>query len=99
MGREPAVQSGLDPHHRAVALAQARQPGGDDLGVVEHDDIAGTEERRQIADDAVVKATLGVDDEHPRRVARAHGPQGDQPLRQVEVEVAEPKRRLRPPGL
>ena len=70
----------------AAALFAAEKPRRNDLGVVQYEKIARAQERRQIAEYAVLQA-FRFDDEQPavatggRRIAR------DQTIRQVEIEV------------
>jgi hypothetical protein len=62
VGRDPAMQGGLDRHRRSVAAAglaagpQAHQPGRDHAGVVEDQGVARPQEVGQLADDAVFQA-------------------------------------------
>ena len=75
------MEGDLDPRH----AAPAEQPRRDHARVVEHEQIAGPEQRRQIAHAAILERraadhqqTGGVP--WPRRMLR------DQPRRQVEIE-------------
>ncbi len=77
---------------RAGPAPLARQPGGQHLGVVEDQHVAGAQPAGQLADPAVDRLALMASParhQQPRRAARAHWPEGDQRLRQVEVEGVE----------
>ena len=71
-----------------VPLSGAFELGRDHLGVVEDERVAGGEQRRQIAHDAVgvERGGVRIDHEEPRRVARLRRPKRDQLRRQVKVE-------------
>jgi hypothetical protein len=75
------VQGDLDPGR----AAPPGEPRGDDPRVVEHQDIARSEQVRQVAERAVRE--LRADLEQARGVARPHRVLGDQLARQVEIEV------------
>ncbi len=64
----------------------ALELGGDDPGIVEDHEIARPQDRRQLAHLAVFEP-VGTHHEQPCRVARACRISGDQPLRQLEVEI------------
>ena len=66
--------------------AAALELGGDDLGVVEDHEIAGPQDRRQLAHLAILE-TGGPNHQQPRGVARAGRISRDQALRQLEVEI------------
>ena len=75
------VQGGADPRLAAPAF----ELGGDDAGVVEHQHVAAPQQRRQIEDGLVGDASP-VDQQQPRRIARARGPQRDPVGRELEIE-------------
>ena len=75
------------------------EPRRDDLGVVEDEQITWPQQRRQIGNLPVLQPSRGWDQEQPSGVARLARVIGDQPARQVEIEVIEThRRRLRPLG-
>ena len=90
----PAIGSqSFDQRHgdlggHLIAPSHAVELGGNDLGVVEDERIAGREQRRQIAHHSVgdVRSGVGLDEEKPASVARNHGAQRDQLLRQMKIE-------------
>ncbi len=57
-----------------------------DLGVVDDQGIAAAQQRRQIADDAVLDRRAGTHDQKPRGIARCRRPQRDAVLRQGKIE-------------
>ncbi len=87
VGRLALMQRGLDGDHGPVPLAHAVQPRRDHLGVVEHQGVARTQEIGQIADSAVLKHPVRPDHQHPRRIPRFGGTQGDAVVRQIEIKV------------
>ncbi|MNO00412.1 hypothetical protein D3C81_2202950 [compost metagenome] len=85
------MQGGLDLDgqglaFRSDAVAHARQAGGDDPRVVEHQGVAGLQEVRQVADDPVVQRAV-LDHQQARGIARLGGAQRDAVIVQVEVEI------------
>src|SRR5262249_49229955 len=82
---EPPVKRRLHPRLDAFkdSPVEARR---DDLGVVQHDPIAGPQEIRQLAHDAVLERPLRPHDEQPRGVARICWAQRDTLARQLEIE-------------
>jgi hypothetical protein len=78
------VESDFDPGGAALA----GEPRGDDPGVVVDQHVARPQQRRQVADRAVVQR-IALDLQQPRRIARHGGPPGDPLARQLEIEVAE----------
>ncbi|MNJ43371.1 hypothetical protein D3C77_383750 [compost metagenome] len=94
MGRVAVVQRRLDLDGQDFAfrpdpLAHARQARRDHPRVVEHQGVAGLQEFRQVADDAILKVAVRHH-QQARRVARVGGAQGDARLGQVEVEIGCP---------
>ena len=72
---------------RFPVSAAAFELGGDHAGIVEHQHIAGTEQRGQILDAAILKRSIApAHHQHPRRIARAHGTQRNALGRQVKIE-------------
>ncbi len=91
--RAPAAGiDALDQRHRDVggevaAPPHALQRGRDDARIVEHERVAGAQQRRQIAHAAILERRLARrHNEHPRCIARAHRMQRDGLLGQLEVE-------------
>ena len=93
--RAPGIaQKGL-PLAGANALVQRRanrcvstpafKLGGDHLGVVKHQDIAGPQDFRQIEHLAVGNAGP-VDQQQPARIARPRRPQRDAVMGKLEIE-------------
>ena len=72
-----------------ACAAPADQPGRDDLGVVEHQQVARPQQLRQIGDTPVAQPAGRRQDQQPRRVARLGRAVGDQLARQVEIEIVE----------
>lgn len=66
--------------------ALACQPGRNDAGVVEHHDVAGPEQVRQVPDTEIVEPVRCRNVQHPRTVARARRALRDTRLRQVKIE-------------
>jgi hypothetical protein len=58
----------------------------DDLAVIHHQAIAGTQHIREIADAAVVQSGSGLHHQKPRCVARRRWAQSDVVRRQIEIE-------------
>ncbi len=58
-------------------------------GIVEDEAIAGIEEIRQMADDAVGQLRFATrpHDEHARGVTRSHGPERNSLFRQIEIKL------------
>jgi hypothetical protein len=75
------VQGDADPRIAAAAV----ELGGDDARIVEHQHVAGAQQVGEIGDAAVAQP-VPVDEQHPRRVARARGAKGDAVGRQLKVE-------------
>jgi hypothetical protein len=74
----------------AGGLAPADHAGRDDAGVVEDEEVAGREEVRQLAEDAVLEFAGGAaDDEEPGVVAPRRGVLGDEPVGKGIVEEHE----------
>ena len=72
---------------RFPVSAAAFELGGDHAGIVEHQHIAGTEQRGQILDAAILKRSIApTHHQHPRRIARADGTQRNALGRQFEIE-------------
>ena len=88
----PASEIGpfLQQQHLDGAAGRLRQPdpGRQDPGVVDHHDVAGTDEGRQIGDGGVVRRRLAAAiDQQPGPVAGLDGVLGDGGVRQLVVEV------------
>ena len=66
------------------AAAMAEEARGDDARVVEDEQVAGREQRRQVAHDMVAQAVRHL--EQARGIARHRRPVGDQLRRQLEIE-------------
>ncbi len=69
-----------------AAAANTRKRCGNDARIVEHERIAGAQQVRQLAHDAVGARRAGAYDQEPRGIARAHRMQRDAILGQLEVE-------------
>ena len=72
----------------AAPDAAAGQRGGNDAGIVEDEDVAGAQQLRQIAHDAVFE-TRRFDHQEPRGVARDRRTKRDPLRRQVEIEFGD----------
>ena len=79
---DPLVQRRADPRRAAVSFQLRR----DNAGIVEHQHIACPQQPRQIAHGAIVESALPRQDQHPRRIARAHRAQCYAFGREVEIE-------------
>src|SRR5436190_4306768 len=89
------AQEGL-PFTRAFALMERGADGRlpttafelrwDDLGIVEHQHVAGLKQLRQLARRAVGNLRT-VNDQQPGRIAGARGPQRDALGGKIEIEV------------
>ena len=79
IGAEPLGQGDRDLRASLVAPAHAAKLGRNDLGVVEHQRIAGCEQIGEIADHAIGERLLGrwIHHQQPRRVARGDRAQRD----------------------
>ena len=86
VGADAHVQRRVDLRRRVAAPAHAAQLRRNDLGVVEDQQIAGLEQRRQVADDPVLERRPWLDDQQPRRIARLGRAQRDPVFRQLEIE-------------
>ena len=71
---------------RLAAHADAVEPRGDHLGVVDHQRVAGAQEIGQVGDAGVRQRAVRADDEHPRAVARRRRRERDALGRKLEVE-------------
>ena len=82
------VQRHLDAGGIAAAAAQAGEAGRHDARVVDHQGVAGPQQRRQIAHDAVAEGRVrpGVDRQQAGGIARVRRPQRDGGVRQGEIE-------------
>jgi hypothetical protein len=58
----------------------------DDARIVQHKEVAGPQQRREIADEPVFCSLTRPDDEEPRRIARLGRAQRDPLLRQIKIE-------------
>ncbi len=85
-------QRDLDLRHRLAlwrhAAARPLKAGRDHAGVVQDQPVAGAEQVHEIAHMQVAHP-VPLGQQQPRGAARAHGPGGDQPLGQVEIEIAQ----------
>ena len=87
VGREAPVQGGLHRDAALLPVAAALQPGGDHAGVVHHQEIAGAQQGRQVADPVILQGLARAHQQQARRIPRAGGPQGDAVGGQIEVEA------------
>ena len=83
---QPLDQRRLDLRLGLAADAAAFELGGNHLGVVDDELVAGLQPLRQVADGAVAQHAIGLHHQHPRGIARARGPQRDARRREFEVE-------------
>ncbi len=77
-----------------AANADTGEFGGDHLGVVDHQHIAGSQDIEEIAHLTVSQPTAGLHDQHFGRVARLGRMKRDALLRQVEIELINTHLRL-----
>ena len=88
VGVDLSKQQALD--HAAAGIAVTDQACGDDARVVDDEQIARREERRQIGDVMVPPLTRRpVDDQQPRRAALGRRCLRDELGREVEREIRE----------
>lgn len=80
------MQRGLDLRLCIAAPPYAFELRRNDLGVVEHQHVAGSEQGWQVADCAVIKRLPRSDHEHLGAVAWLGGAKRDTLLRQFEVK-------------
>ena len=83
---QPLDQRRLDLRLGLAADAAAFELGGNHLGVVDDELVAGLQPLRQVADGAVTQHAIGLHHQHPRGIARARGPQRDARGGKFEVE-------------
>jgi hypothetical protein len=83
---QPLDQGRLDLRLGLAADAAAFELGGNHLGVVDDELVAGLQPLRQLGDAAVMQRAVRLHHEHARRIARAGGPQRDAGGREFEVE-------------
>ena len=70
-----------------TARAPPFELGRDDAGIVEDQHVARFEQVRQVAHAPVFKRRISAaNNQHPRRITRAHRTQGNAFLRQIEIE-------------
>jgi hypothetical protein len=82
---DPLVQGRADL--RLAIGTAAFELGGDHAGIVEHQHIACLEQRGQIAHAPVLERGItAAHHQHPRRITRAHGAQGNAFGRKLEIE-------------
>ena len=72
--------------HRARAPAQPFELRRDHLGVVEDQDVARCQQRRQVADGLIGQRTGRIDAEQARALPRRDRPERDPLRRQLEIE-------------
>lgn len=81
------MQQGFD---MGLGLAAPDPPAAeccrDDLRLVEDQDVAGLEQRRQIPHTPILKA-MGLDHEELCRIAGSCGPQRNAIIREIEIEI------------
>jgi hypothetical protein len=70
---DPLVQGGADPRFAALAF----ELGRDHAGIVEHQHIARAQQRGQVAHAQIGQRGPSRHMEHPRRIARTRGAQGN----------------------
>ncbi len=70
-------QRRLDLWFSVATDAAALELGRYHSGVVHHQLIAGRKPMRKIGDNGVAQGAVGLHDQHPRAVARAHRTQRD----------------------
>ena len=82
------MQHDLDAGRGLAADAPAIEPRRDHPGVVEDECIARPQQGDEITHAAILEwvGRVRPHHEHPRRIARADGPQRDPVFRQVEIE-------------
>jgi hypothetical protein len=87
--RPPFVQQTLDQQLDAPAAGLAAvQAGRDHPGVVEHQQVAGAQQFRQVIEPAVAeRAGCAVQGQQPAVAAPGRGVLGDQFRRQVEAKI------------
>ena len=83
---EPLDQRRLDLRLGLAADAAAFELGGNHLGVVDDELVAGLQPLRQIGDGLVTQHAVGLHHQHARRIARACRPQRDAGGGEFEVE-------------
>ena len=85
-------QRHLDPcdtlAQSAGSVPHSVQPGGDHLRVVQHQPVARPQETGQV-DRTRIGEPVTLRHQHPRRGSRPRRPGRDQPLGQVEIEIAQ----------
>jgi len=79
---DPLVQSRADPRFPAPPF----ELGGNDLGVVEHQHVAGAQHVGQVARAAILESPLAPHHQHARGIARPRGAQSYPLRRKVEIE-------------
>jgi hypothetical protein len=75
----------------AGVAAPALELGGNDFGVVEHQHVAGVEQRRQV-EHRPVGDGRAANGQQPRRIARARWAQRDTLGRKLEIELVDAHR-------
>ena len=76
----------LDRRFRAASDAPPMQARRDHPRVVDDELVAGAQQLRQVAHDAILERRAGPHDKQPRRIARPRRAQRDPLRRQVEIE-------------
>src|SRR4029077_18289949 len=87
----PLMQHDLDSGALACFAphASAMQPGGENLGVVDDEHIAGAQQIGKLAHTPVLARAGFADHKKPRRIAWVSGPQRNQLFGQVEIECVD----------
>jgi len=83
------VQGRVNARHRLPSPARSKQLRRDDLGVIDHQHVAGAQEFWQISDLGVARV-LRRDHQQTRGFARLGGTQRDPLFRQLEIEKLYP---------
>ena len=83
------MQRRLDLAGLSVAVAHAEQAGRDHPGVVEHQGVAGTQQRRQVGDHVVEESARRVHPQQLSPITWRDRSQRNAVFRQVEVEIVE----------
>ena len=71
------MKGGLDARHRLASHADAIEAGGNDLGIVDDEHIAGAQDVGNVAHAPVEQGTLRVHDKQARGIARLRRAQRD----------------------
>jgi hypothetical protein len=88
-GRQPLVQGGLDTDHALATPANAVEPGRDHPGVVEHQDVAGAQQARQVADMQITQRLTRFDQQQACGFPGGSRPERDALLGKFEIEIGD----------